>query len=281
MLTEGLDPDDPLLDGEHLVVFNEENVQDLLGRYLNDPRERERIARAGHEAVGKYDVANQAERILDVPRRSSRPTPPTGWWPASGRRWGRPSSTTRRSSAGTAGLPRDVARPVDGQRLAQPRGTPPGPAVLRRPYPGQSGTVAVTQPAYQNYWHVVALDCDEGLLQVAVAGGDGTASEIVRWSAPHGERVVQWSVESRGGPPVAPGPDRYADGHVFLRGRIGAVVPIPLPARGHYWVLTGTYWYAERKARAVDADVNVGAMPYEIAGSKGGDGRFPGGNFRR
>ncbi len=104
LLTEGLDPDDLLLDGEHLVVFNEENVQDLLGRYLDDPRERERIARAGHEAVGKYDVANQAERILDVPGRSSRPTPPTGWWPASGRRWGRPSSTTRRSSATWSGL---------------------------------------------------------------------------------------------------------------------------------------------------------------------------------
>jgi tetratricopeptide (TPR) repeat protein len=66
LLTEALDPDDVLRDGEHLVAFNEDNLLDLLDRYLHDPDERERIADAGHAEVQKYHVNNQAGRILQV-----------------------------------------------------------------------------------------------------------------------------------------------------------------------------------------------------------------------
>lgn len=66
LLTEALDPDDVLLDRQHLVVFNEENVLELLDHYLQHETDRERIARAGHAEVQKYRVEKQIERILDV-----------------------------------------------------------------------------------------------------------------------------------------------------------------------------------------------------------------------
>jgi hypothetical protein len=66
LLTEALDPDDVLLDRQHLVVFNEENVLELLDHYLRNERDRDRIARAGHTEVQNYRIEKQVERILDV-----------------------------------------------------------------------------------------------------------------------------------------------------------------------------------------------------------------------
>ncbi len=53
-------------DGEHLVVFNEQNVVDLLDRYLRDERLREGIAAAGHREAQEYTVMKQAGRLLEV-----------------------------------------------------------------------------------------------------------------------------------------------------------------------------------------------------------------------
>lgn len=65
VLTERLDPEDLLLDGEHLGVFDEDTMLDVIDRYLRDPAERDRIARAGHAEVQKYAVEVQVERILE------------------------------------------------------------------------------------------------------------------------------------------------------------------------------------------------------------------------
>ncbi len=66
LLTEALDPDDILRDREHLAVFNEHNLLDMLDRYLRDAPERARIAEAGHCEVQKYCVETQVKRVLEV-----------------------------------------------------------------------------------------------------------------------------------------------------------------------------------------------------------------------
>jgi spore maturation protein CgeB len=66
LLTEALDPDDVLLNRQHLVVFNAENVLELLDHYLQHETDRDRIARGGHTEVQNYRIEKQVERILDV-----------------------------------------------------------------------------------------------------------------------------------------------------------------------------------------------------------------------
>ena len=77
LLTEALDPDDVLIDGQHLVTFDNQNLLELLDRYLNDAPVRERIARAGHDGNPQVH-ARQANRARDrggrnSPRRRRQP----------------------------------------------------------------------------------------------------------------------------------------------------------------------------------------------------------------
>lgn len=66
LMTEELEPADVFRDGEHLVVFNDKNVIDLVGRFLDDEGERMRIASNGHAEAQRYRVENQAKRIMNV-----------------------------------------------------------------------------------------------------------------------------------------------------------------------------------------------------------------------
>lgn len=70
LLTEALEPDDVFIDGEHLAVFDESNVEALIDRYLCDDERRQRIAEAGHRAAWKYSVDNQIQQILQVVNES-------------------------------------------------------------------------------------------------------------------------------------------------------------------------------------------------------------------
>lgn len=68
LLTEPLEPDDLLLDGQHLAVFDEDNVLDKIAFYLQEHELRAEIARQGHAAIEEYSVDRQVRRVLAAAR---------------------------------------------------------------------------------------------------------------------------------------------------------------------------------------------------------------------
>lgn len=75
LLTEQLDPDNVLVDGQHLVVFDADNVVELVGRYLNDEPARRRIAQAGLAEVQRYRIDKQVQPILAAAAFLTSPSP--------------------------------------------------------------------------------------------------------------------------------------------------------------------------------------------------------------
>lgn len=102
---------------------------------------------------------------------------------------------------------------------------------------------------------------DEGLLQVPPAGQPGDPSEIVRWSAPSGQRTVHWVAAARGGPPEVPAAKSLSNGYVLLRSRVSAKVPHPTLSKANVWALEGFYEYAEIYPRDADGSLWTGTMP--------------------
>ena len=58
--------DDFFKDGESLVVYDDGNLADLAGYYLNHPDERERIAETGRRLVlEKHTYDHRVEQIME------------------------------------------------------------------------------------------------------------------------------------------------------------------------------------------------------------------------
>ncbi|MEE8483103.1 MAG: glycosyltransferase, partial [Nitrospinota bacterium] len=56
-------------DGKHLVVFNDENITELAGRYLENEKERETIASAGRtEVLKRHTYFHRAQKIIETMR---------------------------------------------------------------------------------------------------------------------------------------------------------------------------------------------------------------------
>ncbi len=68
-----LEVSDHFRDGEHCVLFNQDNLVDRLRYYLDRPAERQQLARAGYERVQDYSYQAQGGRLLEEAERRYQP----------------------------------------------------------------------------------------------------------------------------------------------------------------------------------------------------------------
>lgn len=60
-------------DGEHCVLYNEDNLTEKLRHYLDHPEELARIAQAGQQAVNQYNCREQTRKLFELAQAHYRP----------------------------------------------------------------------------------------------------------------------------------------------------------------------------------------------------------------
>lgn len=143
--------------GEHIVCYNDENIEDIFDYYLTHDDERERIAAAGHaEALARHTYAHRAEQIV---AEFARMRGNGGGW--KGERNAQKMSATERKVASAAVLfyqqAGDAAAVLCDDALRQPD----APAHLWN----DAAVIAAQKARAAGQFNVQALDQMDALLQ--------------------------------------------------------------------------------------------------------------------
>ncbi len=143
-------------------------------------------------------------------------------------------------------------------------------------------------------WDVVTTyTWDEGLAQMPVAQDaakdsegapspreDRPACEVVRHSAPTGQKLVTWTARRVGRPPAVPHPTVFADDNsTFLGSKIDVHAPKLQLALNRVFEAKGVYTYALLRPVWCEDGLAAGATPYDT--TKKADNVYPKEMFRQ
>lgn len=107
---------------------------------------------------------------------------------------------------------------------------------------------------------------DPGVLQIPVAGPDGTPSVFVKTHARTMRKIVSWRAMKQGDQPDMPDPNAIGNNDVFVGFTMPVIAPV-LDASGlrHFWSVSGTYVYGMRQPISPTVSgLPAGASPVDM-----------------